>query len=76
MHILDQKRREETLSELELKELIDMTDIIEAANVDRIKALVELANIRQIDLDTLMIQLGLMNGKHIKENPSVRSRKS
>jgi hypothetical protein len=76
LHGLDKKRKEMTLTELELEELINITDIMEAANVERIKALIELAKIRQTDLDTLMNQLGLTNGKHIKENPSSRSSKS
>lgn len=75
LHSLNKKRQEVTLTELELQELIAMTDIMEAANVERIKALVELAKIKQTDLDTLMAQLGLTNAKHIKENPSSRSRK-
>lgn len=75
LHSLDKKRKEVTLTELELQELIDMTDTLEAANVERITALIELAKIRQTDLDTLMTQLGLTNGKHIKENSSSRRSK-
>jgi hypothetical protein len=76
LHDLDKKRKEMTLTELELQELITMTDSMEAENVGRIKALIELANIRQTDLDTLMNQLGLTNGKHTKKNPSPRRSKS
>ena len=61
LHSLDKKRQDIALTELELKELTDMTDIMEAANVERIKALIELANNEQTDLDTLMIKLGLKN---------------
>ncbi len=64
LHHLDKKRQAVTLTEVELEELIGMTDLLEAANVDRMKALIELADIRQTDLDTLMTELGLTNGKH------------
>ena len=64
LHDLDKKRQTATLTEVELQELIDMTALMEASNVDRMTALIELANIRQTDLDTLMMQLGLINGKH------------
>lgn len=76
LHSLDKKRQEATLTELELEELINMAEVMEITNVERIKALIELAKIRQTDLDTLMNQLGLKNGKHIKENASSRRKKS
>lgn len=65
LHSLNKKRQAETLTEIERLELIDLTEQMEAENVDRMKALIALASIRQMDLDTLMNQLGLMNGKHI-----------
>ena len=76
LHSLNQKRQEESLSEEELSQLIEMTDSLEADNVERMKALIALAHLRQTDLDTLMTQLGLNNGKHTKENTSFNSRKS
>ncbi len=65
LHRLNKKRKAETLTEIERLELIGLSDRMEAQNVERMKALIALASIRQIDLDTLMNQLGLMNGKHI-----------
>jgi hypothetical protein len=59
LHDLNKKRQDMTLTELENAELIDMAEKMEAANVERLKALIELSKIRQIDLDTLMTQLGL-----------------
>ena len=76
LHGLNQKRQEESLSEEELSQLIEMTDSLEADNVERMKALIALAHLRQTDLDTLMTQLGLNNSKHTKENASFNSRKS
>lgn len=65
LHSLNKKRQAETLTEMERLELIDLTEQMEAENVDRMKALIALASIRQMDLDTLMNQLGLTYGKHI-----------
>jgi hypothetical protein len=61
---LNKKRQAFTLVESERAELIDMTENLDAVNLERMKALIELATIRQIDLDVLMNQLGLNNGKH------------
>lgn len=65
LRILDKKRLQLTLTETEREELLNMTEQMEIANLERMKALIELAAIRQTDLDTLMTQLGLMNDKHI-----------
>ena len=65
LHFLNQKRQNESLSEIERRELIEMAERMEMANAERLKALIELAGIRQMDLDALMTQLGLTNGKHI-----------
>jgi hypothetical protein len=62
---LDKKRQEMILTESENIELIEMAEKMETANVERLKALIELATIRQIDLDVLMTQLGLNNGKYL-----------
>ncbi len=61
---LNKKRQSFTLTESERQELIDMTENLDAVNLERMKALVELSKIREIDLDILMNQLGLNNGKH------------
>ena len=62
---LDKKRQDFILVESEKQTLMTMTEALETVNLERMKALIELANIRQIDLDVLMNQLGLNNGKHI-----------
>jgi hypothetical protein len=62
---LDKKRQKSTISDTERAELTLMTEQMEVANLERLKALIELAEIRQTDLDTLMTQLGLINGKYI-----------
>jgi len=56
---LMRKRQEETLTETEYKELLRLTDEAEAFDTQRIKALSALADLRQTDLDTLMLELGL-----------------
>ena len=53
------KRREETLTELEYQELLHMTDEAEAFDVQRIKAMSELASLRETNPDTLMVELGM-----------------
>jgi hypothetical protein len=42
-----------------------MNDKLEAENVERIKALIQLSKIRKTDLKSLMAELGLNNGKSI-----------
>lgn len=53
------KRSEETLTENEYEELLRLTDEAEAFDVRRIKALSELANLRQTNPTTLMQELGM-----------------
>jgi hypothetical protein len=61
---LNKKRQTFTLSESDRKELIEMTEALDAINLERMKALIELATIRHIDLDILINQLGLNKDKH------------
>ena len=65
LHDLDKKRQQAVLTESERQDIIAMTEELEITNLERMKALIQLAAIRQTDLDTLMTQLGLMNGKDI-----------
>ena len=51
------KRRNETLSESEYQELVVLSDQYEQQNVERVKCLVQLAEIRNISLTDLMKQL-------------------
>ena len=57
--VLEAKRRAERLSEEEQAELIELSDALEALNVQRLKYLSELALLRQTDLRTLMEELGI-----------------
>ena len=56
---LDHKREEENLTQEEQAELIDLTQELEAQNVQRLQCLAELALLRKTDLRTLMDQLGI-----------------
>jgi triphosphoribosyl-dephospho-CoA synthetase len=53
------KRRAETLTTDEHRELIALCDHIEQANARRIESLVELAKQRHTSLETLMRELGI-----------------
>ena len=53
------KRRDETLTGDEQKELVALTDEIERANARRIANLIELAKLRRTSLDVLMSELGI-----------------
>ncbi len=50
---------DETLSEEEHSELLSLVEIIEKADADRLKYLLELAQLRNTTLDALMDQLGI-----------------
>ncbi len=58
---LQEKRQSETLLPEEQAELITISDRIEAANAERMPYLIELAQLRQVSLETLLHQLGLQN---------------
>lgn len=60
---LIEKRQQETLTEAELAELIKLGDLIEEIQVDRLVALIELAAVRGISLDTLKQSLNLSTAK-------------
>jgi hypothetical protein len=53
------KRKMETLSPEEYTELLDLTDQIEILEAERVKHLVELAQLRNTTLDVVMQQLGI-----------------
>lgn len=57
--ILKDKRDAEILTPDEHQELIEISDSIELANVERIKNLIKLAEYRNIPLRTLMQELGI-----------------
>jgi len=57
--ILIERRRAETLTEEERRELIEFTDRLEQANARRMEALVEMAGRRGVSLETVMKDLGI-----------------
>ncbi|MFK7932014.1 MAG: hypothetical protein AB8G22_00810 [Saprospiraceae bacterium] len=61
---LIQKREGHSISKLELEELIQLSDLVENANVERIQNLIKLAEIREVTLATLMGELGIQPRKH------------
>ena len=58
-HTLIAKRQAETLTDEEQQQLISISDRLEIANVRRMKALIELSDIRGQHLDTVMQELGI-----------------
>jgi hypothetical protein len=58
-HNLIAKRQAEALTEEEQQRLIEISDCLEAANVRRMKALIELSDLRGQDLSTVMQELGI-----------------
>lgn len=54
-----EKRDARTLTPAEYQELLALTDQVEAFNVERVKALADLARLRQVSLPEVMRQLGL-----------------
>lgn len=57
------KKEDETLSESEYGELLAMVEQVEAYTVERLRALIVLAELRGTDLDTVMRQLGLYHAE-------------
>jgi hypothetical protein len=52
-------RRAETISTTEYNRLIELGDKIEGANVERIKNLLKLAELRQVSLEKVMTDMGI-----------------
>ena len=61
---LIRKRQDETIDQKELRELQRLTDQIEKCDVERLKLLTELANLRNVPLRKLIKQLGLKPVPH------------
>jgi hypothetical protein len=59
--VLADKRDDETLTEAEQMELLDIGDQMERIGVNRLAALVQLAQIRQVSLLQLMADLGIQS---------------
>ena len=58
---LHAKLLDETLDDEEHNELLSLVEIIEKADADRLRYLLELAQLRSTTLDVLMDQLGIAN---------------
>lgn len=57
---LTEKRRAETISPEEYKELLHLVQVVEQYNVERLNLIVELAALRKVTAQQLMKHLGLM----------------
>ena len=64
-HELIAKRQAETISDEEHQELIAFSDQIEIANVQRMQALIELAQHRKTSLEILMQDLGIKTPTYV-----------
>jgi pantothenate kinase len=64
-HALIEKRQTETLTPEEHEELITLSDQLEEANVDRIRALADLAQLRQTSINALMAELNFLPRVHV-----------
>jgi hypothetical protein len=56
---LQQTLLAEEITPEEHNELLSLIDVVEQADADRLQALIELAQLRNITLDELMAQLGI-----------------
>lgn len=61
---LIRKRKAETITPEEMKELKQLTDQIEKSDAERLNVLIELAKLRNIPLRKLIKQLGLKPVRH------------
>ncbi len=61
---LNQKLAEETITSEEHRELLRLIDQIELADGERLRALIELADLRHVPLDMLMSQLEIRRASH------------
>ena len=57
--VLIAKRDAELLTEIEVEELLALTDSAEQMQVDRLQALIELAALRRVSVHELMTSLGI-----------------
>jgi hypothetical protein len=60
-HDLSAKRRDETLTDAEYAELAQLTEERDLLNAERLSNLIALANLRGVDLTTVMTQLDIPN---------------
>ncbi len=57
--ILIEKRHQETLTEFEYDQLLELTDQVEKYQAQRLEYLTQLAQIRQVSLTNLIIEMGI-----------------
>lgn len=57
--ILIEKRHQETLTESEYEQILELTDQVEKYQAQRLEYLTQLAQIRQVSLSYLMIEMGI-----------------
>ena len=57
--VLMEKRHQETLTELEYQQLLELTEQVEKYQSQRIEYLTQLAQIRHVSLSNLIIEMGL-----------------
>ena len=62
---LTAKRRAETLTPEEHQELLALVDRIEQADAERVRALIELAQLRNVSVTTLMAELGIRRPAYV-----------
>lgn len=56
---LARKLQDETLTSAEQDELVGLTDVMEEADAERMENLILLAQLRNVSVDVLMMQLGI-----------------
>lgn len=56
---LQEKLVAEEISGDEHQELLQLIEVVESADAERLKSMIELSRLRQISLDELMVQLGI-----------------
>jgi len=62
---LTARRRAETLPPEEHQELLALVDRIEQADAERVRALIELAQLRNVSVTTLMAELGIRRPAYV-----------
>ncbi len=63
---LTEKMEFESITDAEHAELLQLTDAMEGAQVKRLKAVVELAKVRNVSLDEMLRQLGWEPGRYAR----------
>ena len=59
-YILTERRRNFELTESEHKELLELVELVEVQHAARMKHMIDLAKMRQVPLEQLMEELGIM----------------